>query len=872
MKTALTRFITLLILAASVGATAASDRIVIGGLDGLLPGDTTASYRIALALSGGGARGLAVIGILKAFEESGLRVEAVTGTSIGGIVGGLYACGYSVDELITIARNFDRSGLFSNQPQRASMFLTQRQQQDRHLVSMRFNGLHPVIPQALTAGQELTSLLTTLTTRANYLSGGDFSRLPIDYKTVATDVVSGRAVVLDSGSLVDAMRATMAFPLAFTPLERGEQLLMDGGMVMPIPVTMAREMVDRSVPVIAINTASPLVSRSELVTPMDIADQATSIMTDDELQAQLAAADCVIAPALPWARSSDFGKMDSIVAEGYRVGCLERERVVQLARRFQQQHLLTIDTVLIMGTVRPDLRQDLEYWSGRTVSRLELVSRLAEMARIFRLFEISADIQALSPPGPDATVVTLAFIATEQPRWSDLDILIEGNTVFDDSTLVALLIDSTSHLSAAGLRRGRDRVHQLYVASGYDLAGIKNIRLVPDSSRLYVELDESIISGISVAGTRRTKDWFVRSNFPLRSGEPFSTALAWQGLANIFGTDLFSRVTLDLTPTAGGARVALKVKERAYHQVRLGWHWDDDFRSEEFAELLDDNMLGIGLQLLMHGRYSVDRREARASMKVDRLFATYLTATTLGYVRNRYQNLYDSDGSIIGTRRERRIGMEFRVGQQMSRLGTLSAGLVLNRLEIDRPFDSTYQRFDLRFLRFESLVETFDKIPFPESGKKHLFELIVAGKYLGGEVEYARFYSSIEAYWQLAGVVNFHPQIAVGISRSGLPESEKFYLGGARSFAGLRQLQWSGDKVLRASQELRFKLPYRLYLTGRYDVGAVFSKTEDIKLSRLRHGGGLFLALDTPIGPIEVGFGAAEYELSRVYVNIGLAF
>ena len=101
---------------------------------------------------------------------------------------------------------------------------------------VRLDGFHPKIPQGLTSGQLLTSLLSSLTSRAMYQSGGDFSKLTIPFRAVTTDVVSGQMDVLSSGSLADAMRATMAFPLAFTGVEDGGRLLMDGGMVAPVPV------------------------------------------------------------------------------------------------------------------------------------------------------------------------------------------------------------------------------------------------------------------------------------------------------------------------------------------------------------------------------------------------------------------------------------------------------------------------------------------------------------------------------------------------------------------------------------------------------------------------------------------------------------
>ena len=193
-------FICWLVLVTQCVATA-PDSIVIGGMNGLDARDSVTRYSIALALSGGGARGLASIGVLRAFEENGIEVAAIAGTSIGGVVGGLYACGYTSEQLSNIVRGTDFGDLFANRPSRLSMFLTQRQERDRHLVSLRLEGLKPQIPQALTAGQQLTSILSDLTARGMYQSRGDFGQLKIPFRAVTTDIVSGRMEVLSSGSL-----------------------------------------------------------------------------------------------------------------------------------------------------------------------------------------------------------------------------------------------------------------------------------------------------------------------------------------------------------------------------------------------------------------------------------------------------------------------------------------------------------------------------------------------------------------------------------------------------------------------------------------------------------------------------------------------
>jgi len=163
--------------------------------------------------------------------------------------------------------------LFSNTPARSTMFQTQRRERGRDLLNIRFRGIVPVIPQALTAGQKLTELLTQLTTEANYTSAGDFTKLSIPFATVTTDMITGKEVILTSGSIADAMRATMAYPLAFTGLEINGKLLMDGGMVNPIPVKIVRRLSPKKDFVVAVNTSTPLVEKERLVTPIDIANQ-----------------------------------------------------------------------------------------------------------------------------------------------------------------------------------------------------------------------------------------------------------------------------------------------------------------------------------------------------------------------------------------------------------------------------------------------------------------------------------------------------------------------------------------------------------------------------------------------------------------------
>jgi outer membrane protein assembly factor BamA len=331
-------------------------------------------------------------------------------------------------------------------------------------------------------------------------------------------------------------------------------------------------------------------------------------------------------------------------------------------------------------------------------------------------------------------------------------------------------------------------------------------------------------------------------------------------------------VTFDLFPDDSGAVMTIRVKEKKYSQVRFGWHWHEDYQSEQFVELLDDNVNGIGLEFLTHAQHGPDRQDYHTGLRLDRIFYTYLTARVRGFYRRLDRNLFNDSGKVDGYRDEDRWGLEILVGQQIARLGRVGFGLRLEEVDLHDHRAEVTRRFGLRTLLIESTVESFDRYPFPNRGKRHRFELRFAGKLLGGEVEYSRFFTSLEAYYPFGRYLNFHPKVAVGLSRRGLPASEKFYIGGSRSFAGYRTDQFAGDKLFLSNLEVRFKLPYRFYLSGRFDYGDVYTSTEDVKPKNFRKGLGVALAFDSPIGPFVVAYGGGDSAEDRLYFRAGFEF
>jgi len=860
-------------LCAALPAFGGDDKI-FAGWDGTRFRSPEQTYRVGLALSGGGARGISQIGVLKAFEDAGISVESIAGTSIGGIVGGLYAAGYSADTLEKIIEGIRFAELFTNRPGRTSMFLTQRPEKDRYLISIRFDGLKPYIPRALTAGQKLTDLMTGLTVRANYISGGDFSHLPIPFAAATTDIVTGREYVFEKGNLATAMRATMAFPLAFTGVSLDSMLLMDGGIVNPIPVNIIPDKNGNFDLKVAVNTTSDLLPKDKIGDAIDIANQVTGIMQTDKIKSGMKAADIVIVPEIDDYYSSDFESADSLIAAGYRSGIkASREIKSMIDQRYGR------DTIYITTIKYPedDAIRKLD-WSplipGGIVRNSDLGRIAGELIKRNDLLNLSIVRRPTGNVIAGFECYDMEISAIPAPKIDKIEVHFAGNMIFPDEELFELLSKYGPTLSPEDMVAFLDEIENVYGELGYHMAHAKRVAYNHEAKILNITVDEGRICEIAISGNVRTKDWLIASNFPLKNGQPFNSEKAAQGIANIFSTDLFERVIMDVLPTDSGAVVALTVEEKKYLQLRLGWHWHDEYNSEQFVEFLDDNLFGTGQEFLLHAQYGTRRQVYEGTLKADRFFSTYLTYRARGYYRIMERHLYDAGGGQIETVNEKRLGGEFILGQQIKRFGTVTGEIRFEEIDNDYDTAGVSDNIKLRTFGLRSHVETINRMPYPNSGKRHIFLIEFAAEILGGKTRFTRGYSAIESYFPINERLNFHPKLSIGWtdSNSPIPLPEKFYLGGMDSFYGYRTEELIGDKMILGNLELRYRLPYRFYFYTRYDVGEVYPSADQIKLKNLRHGIGFALSFDSPLGPISVGYGLAEKDHDRIYFSAGLDF
>jgi NTE family protein len=255
--------------------------------------------RIGLALSGGGARGLAHVGVLKVLEELRVPIHCVTGTSMGAIVGGTFAAGRSPAELEKIVLAADWNEVFRDRPPRAEISVRRKIDDYQTLFAPEF-GLKDgelALPKGVIAGVSIESFFRVLATPAFGIS--NFQNLPIPFRAMATDIETGESVVLDHGSVAQAMRASMSVPGAIAPVEIDGRLLVDGGIANNLPIDEARKLCADVV--IAVNIATPPLKRKAITSALSVATQLVNFLgkhnVDDQLKS-LGTQDVLIAPDL----------------------------------------------------------------------------------------------------------------------------------------------------------------------------------------------------------------------------------------------------------------------------------------------------------------------------------------------------------------------------------------------------------------------------------------------------------------------------------------------------------------------------------------------------------------------------------------------
>lgn len=268
--------------------------------------------KLGLVLSGGGAKGFAHVGAIKVFEEAGLHFDYIGGTSMGSIIGGLYAMGYHPDTMSKIIRNQDWTMLLNDKIQRKYIPIEEKSNADRFIVTLPIKESKVQLKQGLYDGQMINILLAETTSPVHNIT--DFNKLETPFVCIGTDLVTGENVVLNKGSLAKALRASMSIPSYFTPVDIDGRLLVDGGIVNNFPVLEVKEM--GADIIIGVDIQSGLYEREEITTMVRVLDQVTSFYRIEANNIAVNNTDIYIKPELTGYDMMSFTSFDSIYKAG----------------------------------------------------------------------------------------------------------------------------------------------------------------------------------------------------------------------------------------------------------------------------------------------------------------------------------------------------------------------------------------------------------------------------------------------------------------------------------------------------------------------------------------------------------------------------
>ncbi|MBT8321118.1 MAG: patatin-like phospholipase family protein [Eudoraea sp.] len=283
--------------------------------------------KVGVVLSGGGAKGMAHIGALKVIEEAGVKIDYIGGTSMGAIIGALYASGYSASELDSLFRNTDLANLIQDNYPRGSKSFYEKEDSERYALTLPFNDFKITFPQGLSGGQNIYNELVGLLYHVRNIR--DFDRLPIPFFCIATDIETGGEVVLDSGYLPEAIAASGSLPSLFEPIEVDGRILIDGGVLNNYPV---EELKSRGAEIIiGVDVQHGLRDREELLSATEILLQINNFRTVGAMTGKADLTDIYIKPDIDQFSVIDFEYKEAIIKEGEDAARLNQHALEELA-------------------------------------------------------------------------------------------------------------------------------------------------------------------------------------------------------------------------------------------------------------------------------------------------------------------------------------------------------------------------------------------------------------------------------------------------------------------------------------------------------------------------------------------------------------
>jgi len=839
--------------------------------------------KLGIALAGGGAKAAASIGVLKVLVRENIPVAAIAGTSMGAGVGGMFAAGYSPDEIEKIFLSNDWNDIFNDTPARA--FLTQEQKDaaSRHLLEFTFYRGSFMAPSGLSAGQKLTNLLAGKTLAASFESNFDFNKLKIPYRAIATDIETGDSVAIDRGMLHEAMRASTAIPLVFQPVEIQGRLLVDGGLVNNLPVEVVRSMgVDV---VLAIDASAKLEKKDRLTSLFEIMSQSISLQVRRESERQASLADLVITPDTSEYSFTDFPAMHEIVKQGEEAAreALPKIRALMQPRAVPQTNVehYRITSLAIKGnsriseaTIRFAMTPVL---SPREATIDELLAAMGEVSGLGYFSNVSMDLEK------EGEGTRAVLTVEENPVVTD--VLISGNTlVSTKDILTALAWQKGQVLNTTRLSADLDKIVNSCRERGYLLFRVKRADMRPDNT-LEIVWYEGRVDSITLIGQKKTQKSLIERETRTRSGQPLNLETAAYDLQHLYALDYFETLSADMaTSTQDGVDITLRIKEKPRTKVKLGLRYDLEDRFTGLTDIVVNNVTGRGIKAYLYTRYG-NYTDLTLGYTSPVLLDTNFVHTVQAFYRNRNYYVYE-DKHRVNELDITRTGADFAFGYQWFRFGDtyFRYRYATDVSEETLGLDPAREKLHYGSLAFLTTVDTRDRNTFPRTG------VLFKGSYETSQPQYGgtRRFTKTSVFGQgnvtFAERHTFVLEASGGLGSGDMPYQEKFGIGGAdyllgyplagyqrREFVGADELGFSAAYRWRI-KEYHLKAVRAVYLNLVGQTANVWDSREEVSVNHLRSGAGVGLHADTIIGPVRFDVGAGAQHRYAVFFSAGFDF
>ncbi len=779
--------------------------------------------KIGLVLSGGGARGLAHIGTLKMLDSLQIPVDFIVGTSMGGIVGGLYACGYSGSEIEQYTLKLDWQELFSDKTVRKKIPYLEKKDNGKFQLGLGLDGITPVIPGGLIRGQNIILKFADLTSAVESIS--DFDRLPIPYRCITIDLISGKEVTLHSGSLARAMRATMAIPTVFTPVEWGDSLLIDGGLLNSLPADVAK-MMGADI-IIGVNVGTALRQKKDLESMIAVLGQ-TMVITDYSRQLENSKlCDLVIKPDLGNYSISDFDieRVKDII------------RIGNLAAYKHKQDLMDLKDACFStgsGNFFPDSIPRLK----PTIANIMITGNLSYTLEYFyQLLEHA--------PGDTLNMIKL------NSRISRL----KTSGLFDSLSINLIPLDRQSINLSVRVK----------------------------------EKKKPVIHGITITGNRKLPFRFINNLLGLKPGDIFNKQVLNERIQYMYGLGYFEEISYTLNPVKENyIRLQINVKEATFRKLRLGFRYDDEYKLVGILSSQATNIPFAGLRgelsMQFAGLFKLDWIYYYPSRSLNtpvfpyvRIAYKNIPVSIFNLESAKHIAQYDDISWTAAA------GFAFNLGTA----GLLKFEYNSENVNIEPSIEGIIPAYlpswndHLRMLRSELSLDLLDEPLQPTGGFKIDAEFNAALKSLGSDLNYYQFQVGADFYQTITRKNVLRLSGYYTDSRQDLPIYKYPFKGGSDSFIGMEinQIQCNNFSYIRFDYIYKYRkdiFPKLILNAGSYRVKNYFDLDQ---IEKNLFGFGLGIKFLSIIGPFELIFSTGSKSImhwdkfvTRIYFTAGYNF